>query len=214
MVIKSTTTKLISIGTSCSYDPKLPLIENNYLRGTPIESLYTYAMCKRMLQIGKIALSNQFGLTYLTVVPSTLYGPGYHTSGKQMHFIFDLIRKFLEFKNNNTPIVHWGDGKQRRELVYVDDFVNSLIKLDELDSNQIYNIGAGEDYSIKDFAQMLAEITGVNYSSIQFDTTKYVGALSKILDNKKINSKLPKRFSTNIEKGLYSVVKDFEKRFL
>lgn len=205
--------KLISIGTSCSYDPLLPLTEENYLKGTPIESLFTYAMCKRMMQIGKEALSKQFGLTYLTVVPSTLYGPGYHAEGKQMHFIFDLIRKFLEFKYKNKPIVLWGDGNQRRELVHVDDFVNNLLELDKLDKNQIYNIGAGEDYSIKEFAQILCEITGVNFSDIRFDRTKYVGALSKILDNTKLNNKFPLRSTTKLKKGLISVVDDFEKRF-
>src|SRR5262249_35028438 len=71
--------KLICIGSSCSYDPHLPLAEENYLVGTPIDSLFTYAMTKRMLYTGLLALHKQFGLRYLCVVPSTLYGPGYHT---------------------------------------------------------------------------------------------------------------------------------------
>src|SRR5437867_4080808 len=66
--------KLISIGTSCAYDTNLELAEENYLVGTPIESLYTYAMTKRMLYVGLLALHSQFGLKYLYVVPSTLYG--------------------------------------------------------------------------------------------------------------------------------------------
>ena len=205
--------KLISIGTSCSYDPQLPLIEDNYLEGKPIDSLYTYAMCKRMLQIGKVALSRQFGLNYLTVVPSTLYGLEYGTKGKQMHFIFDLIRKFLEFKYFKRPIVLWGDGNQRRELVFIEDFINNLIELDKSENNDIFNIGAGEDYSIK-FAQILATITGVNISNVQFDKSKYVGALSKVLDNTKIDSKLPKRFKTNLKDGLNKVVNEFEQKFL
>jgi len=206
--------KLISIGTSCSYDPQLPLIEDNYLEGKPIDSLYTYAMCKRMLQIGKVALSRQFGLNYLTVVPSTLYGLEYGIKGKQMHFIFDLIRKFLEFKYFKRPIVLWGDGNQRRELVFIEDFINNLIELDKSENNDIFNIGAGEDYSIKEFAQILANITGVNISNVQFDESKYVGALSKVLDNTKIDSKLPKRFKTNLKDGLNKVVNEFEQKFL
>ena len=206
--------KLISIGTSCSYDPQLPLIEDNYLEGTPIPSLYTYEMSKRMVQIGKVALSRQFGLNYLTVVPSTLYGLEYGIKGKQMHFIFDLIRKFLEFKYFKRPIVLWGDGNQRRELVFIEDFINNLIELDKSENNDIFNIGAGEDYSIKEFAQILANITGVNISNIQFDESKYVGALSKVLDNTKIDSKLPKRFKTNLKDGLNKVVNEFEQKFL
>ena len=171
-------------------------------------------MCKRMLQIGKEALSKQFGLTYLTVVPSTLYGPNYKIDGKQMHFIFDLVRKFLEFKHKDNPIILWGDGNQRRELVHVDDFVNTLIQLDKSESNQIFNIGAGEDYSIKEFSQILSKIIEINPSEVNFDETRYVGALSKILDNSKIDMKLPNRLFTNIESGLTSIVKDFEKRLL
>ncbi len=212
--IKQPQAKLISIGTSCSYDPQLPLLEDNYLEGKPIDSLYTYAMCKRMLQIGKVALSRQFGLNYLTVVPSTLYGLEYGTKGKQMHFIFDLIRKFLEFKYFKRPIVLWGDGNQRRELVFIEDFINNLIELDKSENNDIFNIGAGEDYSIKEFAQILANITGVNISNVQFDESKYVGALSKVLDNTKIDSKLPKRFKTKLKDGLNKVVNEFEQKFL
>ncbi len=87
--------KLIAMGTSCAYAPDRELIEDNYLEGQPIDSLFTYAMTKRMLYVGLKALSRQYNLRYLCLVPSTLYGPGYHTDGRQMHFIFDLIKKIL-----------------------------------------------------------------------------------------------------------------------
>src|SRR2546429_1711517 len=64
--------KLICMGTSCAYDPTYELIEENYLVGTPIKSLFTYAMTKRMLHAGLLALQKQFGLRYLCLVPSTL----------------------------------------------------------------------------------------------------------------------------------------------
>ena len=85
--------KLIFMGTSCAYAPESRLSEAEYMHGEPIDSLYTYAMTKRMLYQGARALSQQYGLRYLCAVPSTLYGSGYHTDGRQMHFIFDLIRK-------------------------------------------------------------------------------------------------------------------------
>ena len=121
--------KLVSIGTSCAYDPELPLLEENYLTGQPIDSLFTYAMTKRMLYAGQLALHRQFGLPYLCLVPSTLYGPDYHTDGRQMHFIFDLIRKILRAKLYAEPVVLWGDGRQCREVLLVDDFVRSAIRL-------------------------------------------------------------------------------------
>jgi GDP-L-fucose synthase len=84
--------KLIFIGTSCVYSPDSELRETDYMCGEPIDSLYTYAMTKRMLYQGARALSRQYNLCYLCAIPSTLYGSGYHTDGRQMHFIFDLIR--------------------------------------------------------------------------------------------------------------------------
>ena len=90
--------KLIAMGTSCSYSPDLELVEENYLDGVPIDSLFTYAMTKRMLYAGLLAFARQFDLKYLCLVPSTLYGPGYHTDGRQMLVIFDLIRNIIRGK--------------------------------------------------------------------------------------------------------------------
>jgi GDP-L-fucose synthase len=198
--------KLISIGTSCAYDPDLPLVEENYLTGTPIESLFTYAMTKRMLWAGQMALEKQFGLTHLTVVPSTLYGPGYHTDGRQMHFIFDLIRKILRGQRLGEEVVLWGDGHQRRELVYLDDFVQALLRLAEGQSNQIINVGAGEEFSIREFAEKMCEIVGYDFSRIRFDTGRYVGARSKCLDTGKLRRMLPDLRLTPLDEGLRRTV--------
>lgn len=173
--------KLICMGTSCAYDPNLPLTEANYLIGCPIESLFTYAMTKRMLYAGLLSLHKQFGLNYLCAVPSTLYGPGYHTDGRQMHFIFDVIRKILEAKNGGGRVSLWGDGYQKRELVYIDDFVNILLRLNETTSNALVNIGSGEEHTIRTFAEMICKQVHLDFSRVDFDTSKYVGAKSKIL---------------------------------
>jgi len=205
--------KLISIGTSCSYDPNLELKEENYLRGSPIDSLYTYGMTKRMLQIGLESLHKQFGLNYLTVVPSTLYGPGYHTDGRQMHFIFDLIRKILRGKNFDEPVILWGDGYQKRELVYVDDFVNILLDLNSKCQNEIINIGAGEEYSIRDFAKIICEIVEYDFNKIQFDTSKYVGARSKCLSINKLNKVISTPNSTSIKNGIIQTTRYLRQAF-
>lgn len=202
--------KLISIGTSCAYDPALPHSEENYLLGQPVDSLFTYAYTKRMLQVGVESLAQQFGLQYLTVVPSTLYGPGYHLDGRQMHFIFDLIRKFLRFKYFSEPIVLWGDGHQRRELIFVDDFISQMFGLDEVVFNQVVNIGAGEDYSIREFAEILGSVTGVHGHEIEYDTSRYVGARAKLLLCKKRDSLLSNVGMTPLFNGLKDTVKWFE----
>lgn len=194
--------KLISIGTSCSYDPGLELKEENYLVGTPIESLYTYAMTKRMLYIGQLALHKQYGLRYITAVPSTLYGPGYHLDGRQMHFIFDLMRKIIRGKLFGEPVVLWGDGYQKRELVFVDDFVRILLKISNEFENNLVNIGAGEEFTIRHFAEIICDKVGYNFHAIVFDTNRYVGAKSKCLNVEKLKKMILDYTLTPLEIGI------------
>jgi GDP-L-fucose synthase len=198
--------KLVFMGTSCVYSPNSELRETDYMLGEPIDSLYTYAMTKRMLYQGASALSKQFGLRYLCAVPSTLYGTGYHTDGRQMHFIFDLIRKIIRGKEYGEPVVLWGDGYQKRELVLVDDFVRILWELTKKFDNEIFNIGAGEEYSIRDFAEIICKVVGYSAENIQYDTSRYVGAKSKCLNIQKIKEAFPNYHLQPMEVGLKKTI--------
>lgn len=205
--------KLVCIGTSCSYDPNLPLVEENYLVGMPTESLFTYAMTKRMLYAGLLALHCQYGLTYLHLIPSTLYGPGYHTDGRQMHFIFDLIRKIIRGKLYGERVVLWGDGYQSRELVLIDDFVRIMLTLVETRDNDTINVGSGEEFTIRHFAKIICEKIGYDFDMIEFDTSRYVGARSKCLVNEKLRRLIPDLQLTSLNAGLIKTIDWFwEKR--
>ena len=204
--------KLVSIGTSCSYPVGSDHREELYLDGTPIEDLFTYAMTKRMLLIGQQSLNKQFGLRYLTVVPSTLYGPGYEQTNKQAHFIFDLIRKILRHKHFGEDVILWGDGSQRREVVFIDDFVGTMLELDAKVENEVVNIGAGEDHSIREFAELICDIAGVNESDIQYDPAQYVGAKVKSLNNAKLDMLLPERPTIALREGLSRTITWMEER--
>ena len=206
--------KLICMGSSCSYDPAYPLTEENYLAGTPIESLYTYAMTKRMLLVGARSLNKQFGLKYLCLVPSTLYGPGYHTDGRQMHFIFDLIRKILRGKLYGERVVLWGDGHQSREVVFVDDFVSIATSLSDTHENDLVNVGAGEQHTIREFAGLICDRVGYDVGAIEFDTTKYVGARSKCLDVTRLRRYIPGLQLTSLASGLDRTIAWFESTLL
>lgn len=201
--------KLICIGSSCSYAEDQELYEENYLVGIPIESLFTYAMAKRMLYVGLLALQKQYGLKFLYIVPSTLYGPNYHMHGRQLHFIFDLIRKIVRGKLNSEPVVLWGDGNQRRELVYLDDFIRIMLTLNEKCVNDIINIGAGEECTIRHFAKLICKRVGYDFGAIQFDTSRYVGAKSKVLSVKKLRRILPGLKMTPLEVGLEQTINWF-----
>jgi GDP-L-fucose synthase len=201
--------KMIAFGTSVSYAIEDNLSEENYMLGVPNEKFYAYAMSKRMLYSGLISLNRQFGMKYLYLVPSTLYGPGYHTDGRQMHFIFDLIRKIIRGKEYGEKVELWGDGYQRREIVFVDDFIDILLKLTANVDNEVINIGAGEDYNIREFATKICEIIGYDFSSIGFDTTKYVGAKSKFLSTKKLKTLLPDQKMSSLEQGVRKTIEWF-----
>jgi GDP-L-fucose synthase len=211
---KQPQSKLITMGTSCSYDPDLELIEDNYLKGTPIDSLFTYAMTKRMMEVGLRSINKQFGLKYLTVVPSTLYGPGYHTDDRQLHFIFDLIRKILNAKYNDQEVVLWGNGHQKREIVYIDDFINDLLELDEIVDNDLVNIGAHEEHSIRNFAALISEIVDYDVTKIVYDENRYVGAESKFLNTEKESNLLGILKRTKISNGLETTIDWFQKNII
>lgn len=184
--------KAILLGTSCAYDPHLPLVEENYLKGEPISSLYTYAMTKRMLWIGAQSLKQQYGLQAVNLVPSTLCGSYYHEDGRQMHFIYDLARKILQAKQTGQPAVLWGDGHQRREVVAVGDFCRGMMQLIEKESvwGETFNLGAGLDYSIREFARALCQRVGLDSSQIRYDETQYTGAQSKCLVVDKVRKRI------------------------
>jgi GDP-L-fucose synthase len=203
--------KLVFMGTSCVYAPESGLTETEYMLGEPIESLYTYAMTKRMLYQGARALNLQYGLNYLCFVPSTLYGPGYHTDGRQMHFIFDLIRKIIRGKEYGERVVLWGDGEQRRELVLVNDFVSILWQLTKEFKNEIFNIGAGEEYPIKMFAELISDRVGYPSDRIEYDTGRYVGARSKCLNVEKLRAALPSYELNTLSYGLEKTIEWFYK---
>ncbi len=203
--------KMIGVGTSCSYAPDLETREELYLSGSPIDSLFSYAMTKRMLYVGLRAIQQQYGGSYVYVVPSTLYGPGYHTDDRQLHFIFDLIRKILRGKYFGEPVVLWGDGGQTRELIYLDDFIDSLIAVSEKCHNNIMNIGTGEALSIKHFAKVICRRVGYPFELIQFDRSKYVGARSQYLYIEKLQQEIPNLQFTELEVGLSTTIDWFEK---
>jgi GDP-L-fucose synthase len=208
------TAKLVAIGTSCAYAPDRPLTESEYLQGRPSDDLFSYAMTKRMLYAGLISFKRQYGLDYLYLTPATLYGPGYHTDGRQMHFIFDLILKILKGRILNEPVILWGDGNQKREILYIEDFVDALVALPEICSNEILNIGPGVEYSIRQYAEWICAEVGFDSSRIKFDENRYVGVRSKCLDTHKLTTILPSFSLTPVSEGLKATIDWAERELL
>lgn len=194
--------KMLAIGTSCSYSPDLSLVEENYLMGQPDSGLYTYAMTKRMLLVGLMSYSEQYKLKYNYYIPSTLYGPGFDLSDS--HFIFDIIKKVYNGRYNQNKVVLWGDGYQRRELVYIDDFINVLTKSADVD-NCIINVGSDQNQTIREFASIVCEMFEYDETHIEYDTNRYVGVRDKRLDITKLK-KMSLYNPTTLNDGLLKTV--------
>lgn len=204
--------KMICMGTSCSYAPDMFMTEKNYLLGQPESSLYTYAMTKRMLLLGLQALEHQYGLEWLYFIPSTLYGPGFELNDN--HFIFDFIRNCYNAKYNDESFVVWGDGEQRRELIYVDDAVNAMISL-RAHKNEVFNLGSGQDYTINQFAEKVCQAYDYDPSLVQHDMSKYVGVREKKIDTSKVLQHIDEEdfLKTTLEEGLETSINYFKKKY-
>jgi GDP-L-fucose synthase len=201
--------KLVAIGTSCSYAPGESLVEERYLIGEPVPELYAYGMTKRMLLVGLRSMTAQYGHRWLYLVPSTLFGAGYHDPHKQRHFIFDVIDKILAAKREGTPVVLWGDGHQCRELVFVDDFVRAARLLVDTVDGEVVNVGSGEERSIRWYASQVSALVGYDANRIQYDTTRYVGVRSKQLSIGKLRGLLPGFQLTPLAAALEQTVLDY-----
>lgn len=194
--------KLVALGSSVSYPKDVPLSEEYYTKGDPGDGFYGYATSKRSLLNGLIALSRQYDLKYMYLIPSTLYGPEYHLDGRTLHFIYDLVRKILRGKHEGVPVTLWGDGHQKRELVYVEDFVDTMLRLLPVFENDILNIGAGHEISIREFADQICKHVGYDASLIQYDPDRFVGAKSKCLSIEKLKRILPDYQQTSLQDGM------------
>ena len=104
----------------------------------------------------------------------------------------------------------WGDGEQRRELIYVDDAVDAMLSLLSY-RNQVFNLGSGQDYTINEFAQRVCRIYEYDFSSIEHDMTKYVGVREKKIDTEKVVKFLGNEtfLKTSIEDGLKNSINYF-----
>ncbi len=200
--------KFIFIGSSCGYGENSKLKEENFLYDIPHESLMAYAMSKKMLVHGAISCNKQFDMKWICAIPATLYGPNYHIDNRQSHFIHDLIKKILRAKLLNEEVVLWGDGNQRREIIHVNDFSKLLIDLNGKFENEIVNVGAISDFSIREFANKICKIIDYDANKIIYDKKKYVGVFEKKLNISKIKEKIQNYEDklTDIDDGLKQVI--------
>lgn len=177
--------KLLFLGSSCIYPKNAlqPMKEEYLLTGKLEPTNEWYAIAKiagiKMCQ----AYKKQYGFNAISLMPTNLYGPGDNFNLENSHVIPALIRKFHEAKTNKSPEVEiWGTGTPRREFLYVDDMADACVYLmNNFDSEEIINVGVGEDISINELAENVKEVVGYD-GRLNFDYSKPDGVPKKLLD--------------------------------
>ena len=183
--------RFIFLGSSCIYprDCAQP-IKEEYLMTGPLETTNSaYAIAK----IAGIELINsyrkEYGHKWISLMPTNLYGPNDNFELQGSHVLPAFIRRFVEATEKNAPTeTLWGTGAPKREFLHVDDLANAvLIASEKYDSSMHLNIGSGQDLSIKELAELVADIAGYK-GEIKWDSSKPDGTPRKVLDVTKAKS--------------------------
>ncbi|MBM9469129.1 GDP-L-fucose synthase [Nakamurella sp. YIM 132084] len=183
--------RLLFLGSSCIY-PKFaeqPIREDSLLTGAlePTNDAYAIAKIAGIMQVQ--AIRRQYGLPYISAMPTNLYGPGDNFHPRNSHVLPALIRRFHEAKESGAASVTcWGTGTPKREFLHVDDLAAACLHLlEHYDDPQTINIGTGVDQTIAEIAEMTA--AAVDYQGdIEWDTSKPDGTPRKLLDVSRIKA--------------------------
>lgn len=188
---KHSVEKLLFLGSSCIY-PKhasQPISESELLTGALEPTNEPYAIAKIAGLKMCDAYRQQYGCNFISAMPTNLYGPGDNYHPQNSHVLPAFIRRFHEAKASRSSEVQcWGSGSPRREFLHVDDLADACIHLMEHYNEAGWvNIGTGTDVSIKNLAEMVAEVVGFK-GEIKWDKSKPDGTPRKLLDVSKIRN--------------------------
>lgn len=183
--------KLCFLGSSCIY-PKFapqPMKEDYLLDGKLEPTNEPYAVAKiagiEMCQ----SYNRQYGTSFISVMPTNIYGPNDNFDPESSHVLAALVRKFVDANRLRLATVSvWGTGNPKREFLHVNDAADAcLFLMENYDSGEIMNIGAGKDISIRELAFMIAKEVGFS-GSIEFDNSRPDGTPRKLLDVSRMGS--------------------------
>ncbi|MFE7339442.1 GDP-L-fucose synthase family protein [Streptomyces fimicarius] len=185
------TERLLFLGSSCIY-PRLapqPIREDALLTGELEPTNEAYALAKIAGIVQTRSYRRQYGASYISAMPTNLYGPGDNFDLETSHVLPALIRRFHEARRDGAPeVTLWGSGSPRREFLHVDDLAAACVRLLEAyDGDEPVNIGCGEDLPIRELAETVREVTGYQ-GRIGWDTSKPDGTPRKLLDVTRLSS--------------------------
>jgi GDP-L-fucose synthase len=201
--------KLVLIGTICAY-PKfapVPFKEEDLWNGYPEETNAPYGIAKKTLLVGAQAYREQYELDAVYLMPVNLYGPRDNFNLETSHVIPALIRKMVEAgRSGEREVVLWGDGSPTREFLYVDDCAEAiLLAAERYDGPDPVNIGTGSEISIRELAELIAELTGYD-GELVWDKSKPNGQPRRRLDTSRAERLFGFRARTSLREGLERTV--------
>jgi len=203
--------KLVSFLSTCIFPDNVeyPLTEKKIHFGEPHNSNYPYAYAKRMADIQIRAYREQYGLEYVSVIPTNIYGPNDNFSLNSGHVIPMLLHKMYNAQRDNTDFVVWGSGTPLREFIYSKDIAKlSEWALDNYNESEPIIFSNSIEISITDLVDLL--VKEFNFKGkVIFDNSKPDGQFRKPSDNSKLKSYLPNFEFTPIEIGLKETISWF-----
>jgi GDP-L-fucose synthase len=177
--------RLLFLGSSCIYPKLAPQpIKEEYLLTGPLEPTNdAYAIAKIAGVLHVQALRRERGCSFISAMPTNLYGPGDNFDLETSHVLPAMIRRFHEAKVSGAPSVTlWGTGSPRREFLHVDDLAAAcLVLLEKYDDPVPINVGVGEDVTIRELAELVASVVGYE-GRLEWDASKPDGTPRKLLD--------------------------------
>jgi GDP-L-fucose synthase len=197
--------KTVVTGTVCAY-PKftpVPFNEDDLWNGYPEETNAPYGVAKKSILVGAQSYRDQYGLDAIYLLPANLYGPRDNFDLNTSHVIPALIRKMVE---STGEVVLWGDGSPTREFLYVDDCADGLMLAAEgYDGGDPVNLGTGVETSIRELAELIAELTGFE-GEITWDTSMPNGQPRRQLDATRAEKLFGFRAGTDLRDGLAGTI--------
>jgi GDP-L-fucose synthase len=183
--------KFIFLGSSCIYprDCAQPIKEEYLLTGPLEETNSAYAVAKIAgIELIK-SFRKEYGRTWISLMPTNLYGINDNFELQGSHVLPAFIRRFVEAAEKNAPVeTLWGSGSPKREFLHVDDLASAVVHLGKnYNSSEHLNIGTGEDLTIKELAELVAELAGFK-GELAWDSSKPDGTPRKVLDVSKVKA--------------------------
>lgn len=177
--------QFIFLGSSCIYprDCAQPIKEEYLLTGPLEETNSAYAVAKIAgIELVK-SFRKEYGRRWISLMPTNLYGINDNFELQGSHVLPAFIRRFVEAAEKNAPSeTLWGTGSPKREFLHVDDLAAAVLHLGKnYNSSEHLNIGTGEDLTIKELAELVAELAGFK-GELEWDSSKPDGTPRKVLD--------------------------------